>query len=102
MSFLKKLIGRGSEPEPELDDGPVDHRRARRDGAYKVVTVIYPTGYERKGVAVDMSATGVRVRFSQRGELPSRVELKIDGMSGKRTADVVWQETHDAGFKFVG
>ena len=48
------------------------------------------------------AATGVRVRFSQRGELPARVELKIDGQSGKRVADVVWQETHDAGLKFVG
>ncbi len=102
MSFLKKLIGRSSEPEAEVDNEPVDYRRARRDGTYKVVTVTYPTGYVRKGVAVDISDTGVRVRFFQRGELPSRVELKIDGQSGKRTADVVWQETHDAGFKFVG
>lgn len=102
MSFLKKLIGRSSEPEAEIDDKPVDYRRARRDGTYKVVTITYPTGYVRKGVAVDLSATGVRVRFSQRGELPARVELKIDGQSGKRVADVVWQETHDAGLKFVG
>ena len=102
MSFLKKLINRTPEPEPEIDEGPVEHRRAPREGTYKVVTVTYPTGYTRKGIAVDLSATGVRVRFSQRGELPPRVEIKIDGRSGARAADVVWQETHDAGLKFVG
>ncbi|MCI4644030.1 MAG: PilZ domain-containing protein [Hyphomonadaceae bacterium] len=101
VSFLKKLMGRTPEPEPELPEEPVEHRRAHRAGTYKVVSVTYPSGYVRKGIAVDLSATGVRVRFSQRGELPAHVDLKIDGVPGVLSAEVVWQETYDAGLKFV-
>ena len=102
MSFLKKLIGRSSEPvAPVVPEQPAEHRRAHRAGIYKVVSITYPTGYVRKGIAVNISKTGVRVRFSQRGELPPRVELKIDGIPGTHTAQVMWQETHDAGLKFV-
>lgn len=80
---------------------PTEHRSTDRAGVYKVVSVTYPTGYVRKGIVVDISPTGARLRFSQRGELPDRVELRIEGLSGIRQGEVVWQETHDAGIKFL-
>ncbi|MEM6665481.1 MAG: PilZ domain-containing protein [Pseudomonadota bacterium] len=87
-------------PELEADEAPPELRRTERQGAYRVVTVTYPSGYIRKGVIVDLSATGARIRFSQRGELPDRVTLRIEGLSGNKEADMVWQEAYDAGVRF--
>jgi len=104
VSILAKIIGRKPEPAEDTQDvpeKPVEHRVTDRAGTYKVVTVTYPSGYIRKGIVVDLSPTGARLRFSQRGELPPSFELRIEGLSGVRRGDVVWQETHDAGIKFV-
>jgi len=104
VSILAKILGRSSEANVDVEEAPqepVDHRGNDRSGAYKVVTVTYPSGYVRKGIVVDLSPSGARLRFSQRGELPDDVELRIEGLSGIRRGQVVWQETHDAGVKFV-
>ena len=103
VSILAKLIGRKPERvEPPSQPEAHELRNTTRELTYKVVTVTYPTGYERKGIVADISATGVRVRFSQRGELPHRVNLKITGVAGSRTAEVAWQEAYEAGLRFVG
>ena len=103
VSLMNRLLGRKSAVEAEVEDtepeGPVEHRHAERTGTFRVVSVSYPSGYERRGVVVDMSQTGLRVRFSQRGELPDHVLLKIEGKAGVQKAQTVWQETYEAGFK---
>ena len=103
VSLMSKLLGRKSAVEAEVEDveseEAVEHRRAERTGTFRVVSVSYPSGYERRGVVVDMSQTGLRVRFSQRGEIPDYVFLKIEGKAGVHRARTVWQETYEAGFK---
>ena len=104
VSLIDRIFGRGKAAEPTSDDvdiEPVEHRQAERANTYRVVSISYPSGYERRGVIIDMSQTGLRVRFSQRGELPNRVFLKIEGKAGVHTADTVWQETYEAGLKLV-
>ena len=102
MSLFGKLFKRKPVVSvPETPPEPVNHRRSERDGAYRVVTITYPSGYVRKGIIVDQSKTGARIRFSQRGELPEHVTLRIEGLSGLREAETVWQETHDAGVRFI-
>ncbi|NBC21263.1 MAG: hypothetical protein GVY06_09535 [Alphaproteobacteria bacterium] len=108
LEIFRRLFGRQPAQPPTLaqdgDDGelqlPEEHRTAGRDGTYKVATVTYPTGYERRGVVVDRSDTGVRVRFYTRGELPGHVTLTVESIAGRRRARVVWQETHEAGLAF--
>jgi len=100
VSIFSKLLSRKPAPEEEIAEEPVEHRSTDRVGTFKVVHVTYPTGYVRRGIIVDISPTGARVRFSQRGELPERVDVKIEGVPGTRQAEVVWQETHDAGLRF--
>ncbi|MEO0464900.1 MAG: PilZ domain-containing protein [Pseudomonadota bacterium] len=103
MSFFAKLLKRSPHvPDEAEDETPAELRHNNREGAYKVVTVTYPSGYIRKGIVVDLSPTGARIRFSQRGELPGRVSMRIEGMGGYRDAETVWQETHDAGVRFIG
>lgn len=102
MSFLGKLLNRKpAMPDSAVDDVPPELRQSEREGAYRVVSVTYPSGYIRKGIVVDLSSTGARVRFSERGELPDKITLRIEGLSGRREAETVWQETHDAGLRFL-
>ena len=106
FGILRKLFARGeaSGPVVEADAGadvtPEEHRRASRDGTYKVATVTYPSGYVRKGVVVDRSETGVRVRFHTRGELPDHVHIAVEGIGGRKYARVAWQDVHEAGLAF--
>lgn len=104
MPLLDRLFSRKSGPGPETqaDPAPPEHRWADRTGTYKIATLVYPSGYTRKGVVIDMSASGARVRFSQRASLPETVTLKIEGVPGARQAQIVWQEAMDAGLRFRG
>lgn len=102
MSLFTKLLGRKAELESEpADEAPKETRTSNRVGAYKVASVTYPTGYVRRGVVIDLSPTGARLRFSQRGGLPDTLKVKIAGMAGERRAEVVWQEDTDAGIRFL-
>jgi hypothetical protein len=105
LDLISKLFARsGGDTEAVAENIDADlnseHRTTDRDGTFKVVSVTYPSGYVRKGVVVDRSETGVRVRFHTRGELPEQVILSIEAMAGRHRARVVWQDTHDAGFAF--
>lgn len=104
MSILSKILGRGQSSELQATtepEEPTEHRATDRAGVYRVVSVTYPSGYVRKGIVVDLSPTGARLRFSQRGELPDQVELRIEGRAGTQRGEIVWQETHDAGIRFL-
>lgn len=103
LSILSKLLGkrtRAVDVPAEPEEAP-ENRTTARPNTYRVASVTYPSGYVRKGVVVDISETGARLRFSQRGGLPERVTLKIEGRAGALEADVVWQEDSDAGVHFV-
>ena len=102
MSFLGKLLNRKPvAADVGVDDTPPEQRRTKREGAYRVAKITYPSGYIRKGIVVDLSTAGARIRFSERGELPGRVTLRIQGLSGLHEAETVWQESHDAGVRFL-
>lgn len=106
LDFFRKLFARKDTVQvPDEDAVSVvpesqEHRSADRDGTYKVATVTYPSGYVRKGVVVDRSETGVRVRFHTRGELPDHVHIAVEGFGGRKLARVAWQDVHEAGLAF--
>ncbi|MEM7768442.1 MAG: PilZ domain-containing protein [Pseudomonadota bacterium] len=75
-------------------------RRWQRQEAYKPCTVIYPSGFKRRGVVMDMSQRGVRIRFTERAGLPERVQVMVDGFSEPRNATVAWHDSIDAGLRF--
>jgi len=79
----------------------VDNRRAPRKGLWCVCSVYSESGAVREGVLLDVSKTGARVRFRNRGSLPKLVKLKASRMGLNRFARVVWQSTFDAGLEFV-
>lgn len=78
-----------------------DNREAVRKDVWCVCQVMSRDGAVREGVILDISATGARVRFRDRGELPDLVKIKASRIGLNRFARVVWQRTPDAGLEFA-
>lgn len=76
-------------------------KRAERKPAWCVCTVSARNVALREGVILNVSKTGARVRFSQRGALPETVILKAGRLGLHRRARVVWQDVFDVGLEFV-
>ena len=53
-----------------------------------------------RGVFVDVSQTGVKVRFNTRETLPDTVRVKAVRLKIDREVRVVWQDFNEAGRKF--
>jgi len=78
-----------------------DNRRAQRKGIWCVCSVYAETGAVREGIILDVSKTGARIRFRNRGTLPPIVKIKASRIGLNRFARVVWQTTFDAGLDFI-
>ena len=78
-----------------------DMRRRPRKGVWCVCTVYTKTRAAREGIILDVSQSGARVRFRNRGRLPHTVKIKASRMGLNRYARVVWQTTFDAGLEFL-
>jgi len=95
----------GNKPGAEIVLSPaaekaIRKRRWERSNTYKPCTVIYPSGFKRRGVVMDLSNRGVRIRFTERAGLPDNVQVSVDGGSGPRNATVAWTDHIDAGLRF--
>lgn len=93
-------------PRGARDPAPIvrpetNQRRGPRKDLWCVCSVETKGGEVREGVIVDISKTGARVRFRNRGTLPQVVRIKGPRIGLKRFARVVWQSTFDAGLEFV-
>ncbi len=91
-----------AEPmELDLDPSPsLTPRASPRKNTYAVVTVVYESGYKRKGVIVNHSGQGAKVRFMSNEDMPSRVAVRMPNQAGDQWADVVWRDFCDAGLRF--
>ena len=79
----------------------IDHRGAPRKGVWCVCQVMTREGAIREGIILDVSKTGARIRFRDRGELPDIVKIKASRIGLHRFARVVWQRSPDAGLEFI-
>lgn len=77
------------------------NQRAERKQTWCVCTVSARSMALREGVILNISDTGLRIRFSQRGALPPIVVAKAGRIGLHRRARVVWQDVFDAGFEFL-
>ncbi|MEM9224876.1 MAG: PilZ domain-containing protein [Pseudomonadota bacterium] len=117
---MSKLFSRRArQPAPKLDlgrvrastvkippgrPGPkpvkVDRRFDRKD-AWAVCFVELGNGPVRDGIMLDFSDGGARVRFRSRSLLPKYVRLRSARHRLNTMAQVIWQDTFDAGLMFV-
>lgn len=78
-----------------------ENRRAQRKGVWCVCSVFSQAGAVREGIILDVSETGARIRFRNRGTLPPIVKLKASRIGLNRFSRVVWQTGFDAGLEFI-
>lgn len=88
-------------PQAPIVRAAVEQRRALRKGTWCVCQIMTREGAVREGVILDVSQTGARIRFRDRGELPRIVKIKASRIGLHRFARVVWQRTPDAGIEFI-
>ncbi len=105
MSILTKLFG-AKKPTPVQPDrvdkvagAEPDLARPVRSQVYREAFVMYESGYRRKGVVMDVTDTGLRIRFPTNERLPATVMLNARAVSLEGEADVVWQKNTEAGLR---
>ena len=60
------------------------------------------SGYKRRGIVLDYTDTGVRLRFPTNEGMPEHVTVNARGVGVQGRARVVWQKGSEAGFQLVG
>lgn len=103
MPLLDRFFKSGKDEKPtgtrveQVVTAEKDSPRPVRGMSYREAYVIYESGYRRKGVVLDYSNSGVRVRFPTNERLPTEVLLNAKAVGIQGQARVVWQEGSEAG-----
>tara|TARA_R100001086_G_C11709767_1_gene223813 strand:- start:128 stop:475 length:348 start_codon:yes stop_codon:yes gene_type:complete len=110
MKLLNRLF-KPLKPEPEAPAAarveqmviPTKERpRPVRASVYREANIVYESGYTRRGIVLDHSDSGVRLRFPTNEGMPEIVTLHAKGVGLQGLARVVWQNGSEAGFELVG
>lgn len=75
--------------------------RADRMDTWCVCSIFTGGIEDRKGVVINTSDTGARVRFDTRGRLPIVVKIKAPRIGLEQKARVVWQDSMDVGLEYI-
>lgn len=78
-----------------------DHPRPVRAMVYREASVTYDSGYVRRGIVLDYSDTGVRLRFQTNERLPAIVTLQAKSVGLNGPARVIWQENSEVGLSLI-
>ncbi len=71
--------------------------RPERAKVYREAAVAYDSGYRLKGIVLDYTAKGARLRFPTNETLPPTVYLYAGAVGLEGPARVVWQHGSEAG-----
>ncbi|MGA1342347.1 MAG: hypothetical protein ACO33A_04770 [Hyphomonas sp.] len=99
---FRKTVSIDKSRVQQVVAGAPERARAARTPVYREASVVFPSGYRRKGVVMDYSHTGVRIRFPTNEMLPACVSLdaRLVGIAGD--AVVVWQTNSEVGLRLRG
>ncbi|MAT35890.1 MAG: hypothetical protein CMK06_12255 [Ponticaulis sp.] len=93
---------------PKIDPGSASEQslravlpRAERQNSYKEIHVTTNTGYKLRGIVVDHSDTGMRVRFQSIETLTPTVKVVVPGLKIRGNAELVWQDATDIGLRLI-
>lgn len=104
MSLLPRLFG-SKTPTVQADrvaqavTAEPDRARPVRSAVYREAYVTYDSGYRRKGVVMDVTENGVRMRFPTNENLPAAVTLSARSVGLEGVADVIWQKNSEVGLR---
>lgn len=97
------LKGKGNTA-PELVEEPeqVERRKAERSDTYADVVAKSNSGrFLKKGIALDLSADGARLRFENGDSLLDGMEVNIARYGIKRRGRMRWRTRTDVGVEFL-
>lgn len=94
---------------PEIEPGSASESqlravlpRAERENCYKEIHVISSTGYHTRGIVIDQSDSGIRIRFQSHESLTDYVTLNCPELNIKGAGRVAWQDGVDMGIEILG
>lgn len=95
---------RGKDPvdTAEVEPETVERRRSERRDVYADVVAMSNAGrFVKKGVALDLSRDGTRVRFQNSDSLLDGMIVNISRYGIKRKARMRWRTRTDVGVEFL-
>ena len=76
-------------------------QREERENSYKEAQITFPSGYKVRGIVIDYSEGGVRMRFQNAEALPDIVHLSIPSLRVHTKARVAWSDVIDFGLEYL-
>jgi len=98
---MRKAVARETAPPPATLPLSRQIERAVRQAVFRQGALILVNGEKLRVALKDISATGARVEYFERRELPSLVVLVEPTLKIKSRARVVWQREGVAGLAFA-
>ena len=95
---------RAEEPEIEVEEEPeiVERRAAERNDTYADVVAKSNSGrFLKRGIALDLSANGARLRFENGDSLLDGMVVNISRYGVKRRGKMRWRTKTDVGVEFI-
>ena len=95
---------RAEEPEIEVEEEPeiVERRAAERNDTYADVVAKSNSGrFLKKGIALDLSANGARLRFEIGDSLLDGMQVNIARYGINRRGRMRWRTRTDVGVEFL-
>ncbi len=98
------LFKRAEDPEIEVVEEPemIERRAAQRNDTYADVVAVSNNGrFLKRGIALDLSANGARLRFENGDSLLDGMVVKISRYGVKRRGKMRWRTKTDVGVEFI-
>jgi len=98
------LFKRAEDPEIEVVEEPemIERRSAQRNDTYADVVAVSNSGrFLKRGIALDLSANGARLRFENGDSLLDGMVVKISRYGVKRRGRMRWRTKTDVGVEFI-
>lgn len=94
--------GKNREDTTDLEVEEVERRRSERRDVYADVVAMSNAGrYLNKGIALDLSRDGTRIRFQNSDSLLDGMVVNISRYGIKRKARMCWRTRTDVGIEFL-
>lgn len=76
-----------------------DFARPLRAQVYREATITLESGYTRKGIVLDYTPNGLRIRFPTNETLPRFLTVSARSVGLEGRAEIIWQKGPEIGLK---
>lgn len=96
-----QLFKKSQAQATPIDVAPKDLRLAHRTDTFADATIRTPEGQAKKGVVLDISPCGARLRFVATESLGENISVRIPRLQLQRKARIRWATRTDIGVEFT-